>query len=164
MASPLLLWLFTFAVLVHNAEEALLLPEWSRRSGRWRRPVEGGPFRFAVTVLSLLLVVVAAAAALSRPRTLPAYLLCGYAFAMAVNALVPHLAATVALRRYMPGTATGLLLNLPLALLLLRQAWRSGWVEHGTLVWAAPVVALALLAAIPLLFAIGRGLTRGSSP
>ena len=106
--------------------------------------------------MSALLVAVAAGGLARGPHSLPAYLLFGYAFAMSVNALIPHLIASVVMRRYMPGTATGVLLVLPLGSVLLWRAVTLDWVSLATLIWAAPAVAVALLGAIPLLFAAGQ--------
>ena len=48
-------WLFVFAVAVHNLEEAIWLPAWSQRAGRCYHGVGNAEFRFAVTLLTLLL-------------------------------------------------------------------------------------------------------------
>lgn len=149
---------FVACVLLHNAEEALLLPAWSARAPRWYRRVGAGEFHFGVAVLSIVLVAAAVAAFAYGPRSIAAYIFFGYVFAVALNAVVPHLAASLALRRYMPGAATGMLLNLPLGAYLLRRAVEARWVETRQLLWVAPLVALGLLASIPLLFAIGRTL------
>jgi hypothetical protein len=61
------------------------------------------------------------------------YLLCGYALAMALNVFLPHVAATIALRRYAPGTATALLFNLPVCVMLLVAAGREQLVSWWTL-------------------------------
>lgn len=105
-----------------------------------------------------MLIGVAVAALAKGRGSVPAYLFFGYAFAMAANAFMPHLIATIVRRSYMPGTATGLLLNLPLGVLLLRRGVAEGWVAKRTLVWVAPAFALLLVAAIPVLFAMGRAL------
>jgi hypothetical protein len=149
-----LAWAFAVAVTVHNLEEALFLPNWSRRAGRWHVPVGASEFRFAVTVLTLLAYLCAALA--TAGSSVGDYLLCGYALAMALNALVPHLAATVALRQYAPGTATAVLLNLPIAVATLTEARSENRIAWPTFIWAGPLIVLAIVAAIPLLFALGR--------
>jgi hypothetical protein len=158
-----LAWLFTAGVLAHNLEEALYLPAWSRTAGRWHAPVGRREFAFAVTVLSGVLVVLATLAFSAEAKSLWAHLFTGYVFAMVVNVLVPHVAGTVALRRYLPGTATAVLFNLPLGGLFLHQALAQGFVDGSRLVWFAPATAVLLLASIPLLFALGRRLLRVST-
>ncbi|MEW9573670.1 HXXEE domain-containing protein [Rhodanobacter sp. Si-c] len=153
-----LAWLFTGRVLLHNLEEALWLPTWSMRAMRWYRPVRvpAPVFRFAAGALSLAFVVLTLSATMSQPGGVAAYLMAGYALAMLLNVLMPHALATVALRRYMPGTATALLLNLPLGLLYLQQALAEHAIEPRMFRWAGPLVVVGLLVAMPVLFALGR--------
>jgi hypothetical protein len=158
MSLVAILWLFTAGVLVHNTEEALYLPAWSARAGSWHVCVSAGAFRFAVAVLSAALVCIAAAASLSGPRSVAAYLFAGYVLAMLLNVLAPHVIATVAMRTYMPGTATAVLLNLPLGCLFLGRALSENSIELKVFAWSAPLTALVIAASIPVLFAVGRRL------
>ena len=75
---------------------------------------------------------------------------------MVLNVFAPHVIATVALRKYMPGTATAILLNLPLGCLFLGRATSEGDIRLRVFAWSGPVIVLRILASIPLLFAIGR--------
>ena len=159
-----LAWLFTLGVVAHNIEEAIFLPAWSTRAGRWHAPVGSREFIFAVAVLSLLLVVLAAAAISAGAQTIWAYAFTGYVFAMVANVFVPHVVGTIALRRYVPGTATAVLFNLPLGGLFLQQAVAQGFVARGTIAWVAPLTAVAIVASIPVLFAIGRWLLAWINP
>jgi len=109
-------WIFALAVSLHNLEEARYLPAWSHGGSRWQRPVGVREFRFAV--ITLWLYALNLWAARSEAGSLPVYLLAGYAFAMLLNVLGPHVVMTVLLRRYMPGLATGLLCILPAAVAL----------------------------------------------
>jgi hypothetical protein len=151
-------WLFTLGALLHNAEEALLLPAWSQHAGRLYKPVTAQVFRTAVIILSALFVTVTVAASVSRPGSIAAYLMAGYALAMVLNVFAPHVLATVATRRYMPGTATAVLLNLPLGLLYLSRTLAEAHVTLPTFYWAGPAVVLGMLALLPGLFAVGRRL------
>jgi hypothetical protein len=154
----ILAWLFAAAVTVHNLEEAVFLPAWSENAGRWHRPVGANEFRFAVVVLIVLAGVAALLATVQGRESIGAYILSGYALAMLLNVAFPHLLATVATRRYMPGTATALALNLPVTAALLRQAFREGYISATDFALAAPVVVLAIVLLIPVLFYVGRKL------
>jgi Protein of unknown function with HXXEE motif len=153
---------FVIAVVLHNSEEAAFLPAWSAHAGRWHPKVEPAEFRFAVGVLTVLLAGLAVLAFGAGPRSAVAYVFFGYVFAMAANAVVPHALASVVLGKYMPGTATGVLLNLPLGAALLVRAVSEGWVGITGMVVAGPVVAIALVVAIPGLFKAGRQVFRAS--
>jgi len=50
----LLSWLFALVITIHNIEEAILLPKWSKTAGRWHHPVGDREFRFAVAVITVL--------------------------------------------------------------------------------------------------------------
>ncbi|MBK8456944.1 MAG: HXXEE domain-containing protein [Phyllobacteriaceae bacterium] len=157
--SAFLPWFFVAATTLHNLEEAIWLPAWSRRAGRWHAPVGAAEFRFAVLALTLTAALVAGLAQFQGPESIGVYLLAGYALAMLLNVLVPHLGATIAMRRYMPGTATALLFNLPAAAFVVSTAFREGWISTPTFYWAGPAVVLAIMASIPALFSLGRRLT-----
>jgi hypothetical protein len=151
-------WLFTLGALLHNVEEALLLPAWSQRAERFYKPVAARVFCIAVIILSALFVAVTVAASFAHPGSIAAYLMAGYALAMVLNVFAPHVFVTVATRRYMPGTATAVLLNLPLGLLYLSRTLAEAHVTLSTFYWAGPAVVLGMLALLPGLFAAARRL------
>lgn len=156
-----LLWLFPVVVTLHNAEEAIWFPDWSRRAARWYPAVSPGVFRFAAAVLTVLAYVMTWMGARSGKQAVWTYLAFGYIVAMLINALIPHLAVTVATRSYMPGVATAVVLNLPalslLAVLALRQGYVTGW-RAAAYALAVPI---ALLFSIPALFKLGKVLNLG---
>ena len=160
-----LTWLFVLAVAVHNLEEAVWLPAWSQHAGRWHYPVGAPEFRFAVVVLTAAAVGAALLAHAGGKGSIGAYLISGYALAMLLNVVFPHVLASLILRKYVPGTLTALLLNLPACALLLEQALREHYVEVRVFLWTGPLIVLAIVGAIPLVFAVGRRLTRfGPTP
>lgn len=152
----LLCWLFALAVTLHNLEEALWLPAWSRSAGQWHHPMGVREFRFAVAVLTAFAYLAAYLATVGGKESVGAYLVAGYAFVMLLNVLFPHVLASLVMRRYAPGTATALLLNLPITLVLIYQGLEESYVRREALVWVALLVLVAIAAAIPALFAIGR--------
>lgn len=155
MAFRNLVWLFVAAIALHNIEEAVWIPAWSADAGPWHAPVAAVPFGFAVAVLSVAAAATALLARRGGRGSLGAYLVTGYALAMLLNVAFPHLLATIALQSYMPGTATAVLFNLPVTALLVRAAFREGYVERGKFLWAGPLVVASLMLAIPVLFAAG---------
>jgi hypothetical protein len=142
-------------VTLHNAEEAIWLPGWSKRAVLWRSPVSPGSFRFAVVVLTLLAFTVTGLSAASGKQTVWTYLAFGYMVSMLANVLIPHLALTVALRSYMPGVVTAVALNLPVLTLLVVLALREGYVSGWKAAAYSAGVTVTLLAAIPILLKTG---------
>jgi Protein of unknown function with HXXEE motif len=152
----LLAWLFALAITLHNIEEAILLPAWSKTAGKWHHPVGAREFRFAVIVLTVLAYFAAGLATVYGKESVGSYLLAGYALAMLLNVLFPHVIATVVMRRYAPGTLSALLLNLPVTLLLLHRGFQDGYIHSQRFVWTGPLVIVGIMVSIPVLFAIGR--------
>jgi hypothetical protein len=150
------MWLFPIVVTLHNAEEAIWLPGWSKRAVLWHSPVTPGSFRFSVAVLTVLAIAITWLSAESGKQSVWTYLAFGCMVVTLANVLIPHLALTVALRSYMPGVATAVALNLPVLSLLVVLAIREGYVSG----WKAAVysvgVAGMLLASIQLLFKTGK--------
>ena len=153
-----LLWLFPIVVTLHNAEEAIWLPGWSKRAVLWHSPVSPGSFRFVVTVLTVLAFAFTWLSAESGKQTVWTYLAFGCMVVTLANVLIPHVALTVALRSYMPGVATGVVLNLPVLSLLVVMALKEGYVSGWKAAEYSAGVAGLLLLFIPALFKSGKAL------
>ena len=149
-------WLFPIVITLHNTEEAIWLPGWSKRAVLWHSPVTPGSFRFAVVVLTVLAFAVTGMSASSGKQTVWTYLIFGYMAAVLANVLIPHLALTVSLRSYMPGVATAVALNLPVLSLLVVLALREGYVSGWKAVAFCIGVSGVLVASIPALFKFGK--------
>lgn len=150
--------LFPILVALHNAEEAIGMPRWARRSGPWFAGVEPSVFRFAVLVLTIFAFVITMLSAVSGRMTLWGNLTFGFMMAMLLNSLFPHIAVSVARRTLMPGVITAAVLNLPVLSCLMVLALRQGYVSgHDALVFSI-VVPVLLLLTIPLLIKIGKTL------
>ena len=151
-------WLFPIVVTLHNAEEAIWLPSWSKRAVLWHSPVSPGSFRFSVAVLTVLAFVITWLSAELGKQTVWAYLVFGCMVVTLANVLIPHVALTVALRSYMPGVATGVVLNLPVLSLLVVMALKEGYVSGAKAAEYSVGVAGLLLLFIPALFKSGKAL------
>jgi hypothetical protein len=156
MSFQSLQWLFPIAFTLHNGEEAIWFPEWSRRARRWPAPVENGVFCFAVVVFTALAFVVTWLSVRSGRQTLWTYLYFGYMAATFANAFIPHIAVSVATRSYMPGVATATVVILPVLSLLIWLALKEGYVSGWKAAEYSVCVAGIGLASIPLLFKLGR--------
>lgn len=142
-------WLFPIVITLHNAEEAIWLPGWSNR--RCHAQVAPSVLRFGATVLTVLAFVVTWLSVRSGKQSVWTYLAFGYMVAMLANALIPHIAVSVATRSYMPGVATAVALNLPvlslLVVLALGDGYVSGWKAAA---YSAAVPGLLLLSLLVL--------------
>ncbi len=151
-----LYFLFLVAVTLHNLEEAVLLPDWSEQAGRWHRPVEKIPFRFAVLVLTLLAYLFAYLGLMGGKQSVGIYLLGGYACVMLVNVFFPHLLAAVWLKQYVPGLGTALILNFPVCSVLLFLLHREEYVSFWPLVILGTLFGAGAIPLIRMLFRVGK--------
>src|ERR1019366_6082959 len=71
--------------------------------------------------------------------------LSGFALAMAINAVLPHLVVSLVKHSYSPGVGTGMLFNLPLGVLLIHEQLSDRTISPVE-VWRAAVLYALLLA------------------
>ena len=105
--------LFLLGFTLHNLEESVWLPEWSKHAKTFHEPVERNQFIFAVIIITMIGYWVTIADILyNEPGNIPNYLYLGFIGMMGLNSIFPHFIATLLLKKYAPGLITGILLNL----------------------------------------------------
>ncbi|MCB9454201.1 MAG: HXXEE domain-containing protein, partial [Anaerolineaceae bacterium] len=118
-----LLWLFfPLAISLHNIEEAIWLPKWSQKAGRFHKPITADEFYFAVICVTLLAYLSTVLALAFPTVALLKLIFFGFLGTMILNIFMPHLAATILLRRYAPGLLTGVFGLIPINGIILGQA------------------------------------------
>jgi hypothetical protein len=111
--------LFGMGVTLHNLEEALYLPAWARSHLKLRFEPDPKTFWVLTSLVSATIWIPIVGVCVSTESARFQTALSGFALAMAVNAVLPHLAISLATRSYSPGAGTGMLLNLPLGVALI---------------------------------------------
>ncbi len=150
-----IVWIVALSETLHNIEEAIWLPEWSRSAGPWHPPMGPFEFRFAVAVVTL--AVYGVILYFMKRETRPAKLLMGGTLVVIlVNVFIPHMAATIMTARYTPGVLTGVLLNLPVTFYLLRRGLKEGEYTSSSLALGAVTCAILALSLMLGSFAAGR--------
>lgn len=150
-----IVWLLAVTETIHNIEEFVWLPAWSKSAGVWHPPVGAFEFRFAVVAVTLAFYAVIFYYAKSDAA--PArYLMAGTLCVVLFNVFVPHLAATLVSGRYTPGTASGLALNVPVIAYLLWRGRKEGVYPTRTIVLGTLIVAALILPLMAGSFALGR--------
>ncbi len=150
--------LFLLGFSLHNLEEALWLPAWSKKAKRFHKEVAVNEFRFAlILITSLGYVLTFLQSLIGKEYPIVSYAYCGFIGMMVANAAFPHLLATIALKRYAPGTITGLALNAPFGLAVLWKLFNDGLRIEYMLISIA-LVGMIVLASLNLFFKIGRKL------
>lgn len=151
------IWYIAVAVAfaIHNLEEAVaaarLLAFMRSRAPAFLRDFCSGiavtDLRVSLAILTIVGVVVAAIAARRPSGVTSAFAMLVFAAVIGVNAIA-HIALTLAVRAYMPGLITAIVLTLPLAVLLLVRGRREGWVSSAAY-WS--VIPAAILVHGPVL-------------
>jgi hypothetical protein len=154
-----MVWILVVAETLHNIEEAIWLPAWSQTAGTWHPSVTAFEFRFAVTAITIVFYGVICY--FSRYDTrLSQYLMGGALVVILFNVFVPHLVATVALAHYAPGVISGILLNIPVTLYLLRRGMMEGFFSVRVVILGAIGLTIAVAPLLPAFFAVGRFVER----
>ena len=86
------------------------------------------------------------------------WIFAGFLGSMIVNAIFPHLVATLVMKKYAPGMITGLLLNIPVDSFILSRMRAEKLISTWELVLSTVIVGGVILSLIPLLFKVGRNL------
>lgn len=118
--------IFSVAITLHNIEEALWLPEWSFHAKRYHKPVNKREFHFAILCVTIFAYITSFLFLLYGDIALIRYIFFGFVGAMIINAIFPHLVATVIMKKYAPGLLTGLLVNLPFFSIIIVEAIELG--------------------------------------
>ncbi len=156
MDMPIIYLLFLFAITLHNIEEALWLPRWSKCAENFYKNVEPDAFRFAVLIITLLAYLTTGLYLFFPGSIIFKYLYFGFLGAMILNAVIPHFIATVIIKKYCPGLITALFLIIPFNTLIIAFAVQSKVIRLGEVIGTTFGVAILLLGLIPLLQKAGK--------
>jgi hypothetical protein len=143
--------LFGVSVTLHNLEEALFLVRWSRTHLKlWFAP-DQRIYSILTSLVSIAVWIPVIGVCVWPQNVRLQSALAGFALAMTLNAVFPHLLVSVATRSYSPGTGTGMLLNLPLGVWLIHEQLKAHLLAD---VWrqAVPYAVLLALGAFGSLF------------
>ena len=141
---------FCFAITLHNLAEALWLPQWSKHASKFHRPVSSNEFNFAVVFITILAYLSTFLFFYFPEVSLTKWMFTGFLGSMIVNAIFPHLVATILMKKYAPGLMTGVLLNVPINSLIIYQMFIQNLISWKGLILSTIVVGCVLLALIPI--------------
>ena len=151
-------WLLLPAVTLHNLEEWVALPLYGdvgmaieRRLGISMPVPPSSVFETALLLVTIVSVAIIVAGSVGAPSRFKTWLVCFVASIYLVNVFLPHLPTAFIIGGYAPGIVTALTINLPLCLLLLRQAKRErnmSATEVGVIVGLAAVTLPAIIPSV----------------
>ena len=151
--------LFLMGFTIHNIEEAIWLPKWSRYAKRFHEPVGSNEFIFAVIMVTIIgYLITAADFIIGSPGNFINYMYLGFIGMMGLNVIFPHLLATIVLKKYAPGLLTGIMLNLPFSIIIIYWHFQNE-VKVIYLLVAIAMVGTSVLYSLKYLFLLGKKLT-----
>lgn len=122
----LLISLLPFAFAVHNIEEVLGMEKWSKSLPYFmHRPVSTRQFAVAVILFTALGFVLILSKKYFPSEEQYLYVVAGFSGMLLLNVFMPHLFASIYLKKYTPGVISGFLINLPLTINILWNIYRS---------------------------------------
>jgi len=148
--------LFLLGFSLHNIEEALWLPEWSKHARKYHKEVSKNEFAFAVIIVTAIGYLLTFQYFIFAPSSsFSRYVYLGFILMMVANVIFPHLIATLVLKKYAPGTITGMLLNAPIGIYILLKGI-NGNDELVFVIIAGVILAIIFLLLINQLFKAGK--------
>lgn len=145
--------LFLMGFTLHNIEEGIWLPAWSRHAGKYHKEVSGNEFRFAVIAVTALGYLFTFQYFIFPHSFFSRHLYLAFILMMTINVIFPHLAATLILKRYAPGLLTGVMLNAPIGIYILSQKISSAGELLYTILFTV-ILAVIFIILIKILFKI----------
>lgn len=132
-----LLWFIPLLFALHNLEEAPFMEHWLKRIALPFRPqMSSSEFTIAVLFLTLGVALLTAITALNPLTQASVFMMVLIQAIMLVNAIVPHLAATLWYRLYSPGVLTGVILQIPFSIYLFHRVMEDQLLNPGWLILA----------------------------
>jgi hypothetical protein len=147
---------FLLGFSLHNLEEALWLPQWSKYARKYHKEVSKNEFAFAVIIVTAIGYLLTFQYFIFAPSSsLSRYVYLGFILMIVANVIFPHLIATLVLKKYAPGTITGMLLNAPIGIYILARGV-NGTDELVFVIIAGVILAIIFLLLINQLFKAGK--------
>jgi len=145
-----------FAIIVHNAEEALWLPRWSKYAKKFHKEVKQHEFLFAVLMITAFAVIITAGISFYPNNRFAKFVYFGFFGMMIFNAFFPHLISTIVLKKYAPGTITAFMLNVPINLFIIIKAINANIITIPTIIISTISIGIITLSSLPILFKLSK--------
>jgi Na+(H+)/acetate symporter ActP len=153
---PWFFWLFPISFALHNVEEAIWFPAFSKSAGKFHKPVEKYEFTFAVVILTLLSFIITILFSIHGKLSIACYLYFAFNFGMLINVFFPHLVATIFSKKYCPGLLTGILFLIPTTVYILLFGYNNEYFIFPKFWYIAIPFAGLVIWSIPILFKVGK--------
>ncbi len=137
------------------------MERWVKRVSLPFRPqMSVGEFTLAVIFLTFAVAALVAVTALNPMNEAGVFIMILIQAMMLVNAILPHLAATLWYRIYSPGVLTGTVLQIPFTIYLVHRAMENQLLSPGLLILAGLLAPVLMPVSAWLALKIGQRLFR----
>jgi hypothetical protein len=153
---PWFFWLFPIAFAIHNIEEAIWFPPFSKSAGKFHKPVERFEFTFAVITLTILSLIITILFFINGKLSIACYMYFAFNFGMLINVFFPHFIATIVLRKYCPGLLTGVVLLIPTTVFILLYGYEEEYFLFPKFWFVTIPFVFLVTGSIPFLFKVGK--------
>lgn len=140
---------------LHNTEEAIWFPSGSSTLSIWQPSVGVLEFRIAIILLTFLFYGVMYYS-MTYDTQFSSYIFSGMVTMILFNVFVPHLLGTIITGEFVPGVATGILLNIPITVLLLWKVLKEKRISWKTIMIGGIGFGLLTAPLILVLFTVGK--------
>jgi len=147
--------IFLLGFTLHNIEEAIWLPKWSKLASKFHKPVASNQFIFAVIIVTMIGYLLTLFDILLGDNSIfYRYIYLGFVGMMGLNVIMPHLAGSIILKKYSPGLVTGLFLNLPISLIIIARCISNG-LNVYYIILSIVLISCVILFLLKYLFILG---------
>jgi hypothetical protein len=157
-------WLVAGFALLHNLEEAVMMPAYAplvrerftgvAPQGLLAATAHLSWFYIALTVATLIPFFVVLISVTRRTSRAAAWAVVFVQSLFFVNVFLPHVPAALMLGGYAPGLVTAVAIQLPYSVFFLRRSVREGAVSRAGVALAVALAPLALLVSIGTLYLV----------
>jgi Protein of unknown function with HXXEE motif len=120
-----------------------------------QKPVTPNEFHFAVLIITALAYLISFLYVSFPESKWLKWAFTGFLGAMIINAVFPHLLASILTKTYAPGVGTAILVNIPINTVILYRLHRAKHISRKEILLSTIAMGVLLLALIPVLFMLG---------
>lgn len=154
---PFLIKILPFAFALHNIEEVFFMERWSKSVPDYlHKPVSTLQFAIPVILFTLLGFLVVFAKEWYPSEKIYHYGIAGFSGMLFLNVFLPHLVATILLKRYAAGAITAVFINLPLTVSIFIKLKQLQLLSSSEIIISVLVGGLTGLGLAFLFLAIGK--------
>jgi hypothetical protein len=140
------LWLVPFFFAVHNLEEVYSMKKWPRKTSLpFQVEVKNNQFVIAVSILTAFVFIITFWGINQTKYDFGIAVILAIQAIVFINSIFPHIFVALLHRKYNPGLATSIFINIPFSVYLFRQALVEKILELDEMLIMLAIAPLAMI-------------------